>query len=323
MISKQKIDSFFNFIDSHKAFIIAGHKEPDGDCIASCLALDELLKLKGKKTVLLSAGPFKKTETKRYEHLFKTSFEDMQNIGNYGLIIADCSSKDRIGELNIKDIEFDTFVIDHHKTSDSSGKNCIVDASAPAAAYLVQQIFEAGNGEVTSTAAEVLFFGLCTDSGFFRFLEENSSEIFVAASRLIAKGANPKKTYNQITGGKSFESRKLLGKLFDHAEIFFDNKLIVTYETLEDTAAYGQDGRDSDALYQNLLAIEGVEALVCIRQETEDQCTIGFRSRDQVDVSAVASRFGGGGHKNASGACCKTTIDELIPQILQEFQKIL
>lgn len=323
MISKQKINSFIQFIDSHAAFVIIGHKEPDGDCIASCLALDELLRIKGKKTVLLSAGPFKKTETKCYEHLFKTSFEDTQNISSYGLIIADCSAKDRIGEINIKDLEFDTFIIDHHKTADSSGENCIVDASAPAAAYIVQQIFEALNGEVTKTAAEVLFFGLCTDSGFFRFLEADSAEIFVAASRLIAKGANPKKTYNLITGGKSFESRKLLGKLFDHAEIFFDGKLIVTYETLEDTAAYGQNGRDSDTLYQNLLAIQGVEALVCIRQETEEQCTVGFRSREQVDVSVVASRFGGGGHKNASGACCQTTIKELIPQILQEFQKIL
>ena len=323
MISGQKFNDFFDFIDSHQAFIIVGHKEPDGDCIASCLALDELLRLKGKKTVLLSAGPFKKTEIKRYEKLFKTSFDDLRNISSYGLIITDCSSKDRIGEINIKDIEFDTFIIDHHKTSDSSGKNCIVDASAPAAAYLVQQIFEAANGEVTKTAAEVLFFGLSTDSGFFRFLEEDSAEIFLAASRLIAKGVSPKKTYNLITGGKSFESRKLLGKHLDHAEAYFDGKLIITYETMEDTATYGQNGRDSDALYQNLLAIEGVEAIVSVRQETEEQCTIGFRSREQVDVSAVASHFGGGGHKNASGACCQTTIKEIIPQILQEFQKIL
>ena len=92
---------------------------------------------------------------------------------------------------------------------------------------------------------------------------------------------------------------------------------------MEDTLTYGQNGRDSDALYQNLLAIEGVEAIVNIKQETPEQCTVGFRSREQIDVSSVASCFGGGGHKNASGACCQTTIKELIPQILQEFQKIL
>lgn len=323
MISKRNISDFFRFIDSHSAFVIAGHKEPDGDCIASCLALDELLRLKGKKTVLLSAGPFKKTETKTYEHLFKTEFDDIQNITDYGLIITDCSSKDRIGELNIAKLDFDTFIIDHHKTSDPSGENCIVDASAPAAAYLVQQLFEAVHGEVTKTAAEILFFGLSTDSGFFRFLESNSADVFMAAARLISKGANPKKTYNLMTGGKSFSSRKLLGKQLDHAEAYFDGKLIITYETMEDTLAYGQNGRDSDALYQNLLAIEGVEAIVNIKQETEEQCTIGFRSREQVDVSSVATCFGGGGHKNASGASCKAVIKELIPQILQEFQKIL
>jgi len=323
MIPKEKINDIFHFIDSHPAFIITGHKEPDGDCIASCLALDELLRLKGKKTLLLSAGPFKRTEIKCYEHLFKTSFEDLNNINNYGLFITDCSSKERIGELNIADMDFDTFIIDHHKTADKSIKNCIIDSSAPAAAYLIQQLFEATHGEVTKTAAEVLFFGLSTDSGFFRFLEDDSADIFMAASRLIKQGANPKKTYNLMTGGKSFSSRKLLGRHLDHAESYFDGKLIITFETTEDTLTYGQNGRDSDALYQSLLAIEGVEAIVNIKQETEEQCTIGLRSREQVDVSMVASKFGGGGHKNASGACCQTTIKELIPQILQEFQKIL
>ena len=125
-----------------------------------------------------------------------------------------------------------------------------------------------------------------------------------------------------MTGGKSFSSRKLLGRHLDHAESFFDGRLIITYETTEDTLTFGQNGRDSDALYQNLLAIEGVEAIVNIKQETPEQCTAGFRSRENVDVSVIAAHFGGGGHKNASGASCTTTIKEFIPQLLQEFQKI-
>ena len=322
MISDQQIKNFLAFADSHSDFVIIGHKEPDGDCIASCLALDELLRLMGKKTVLLSAGPFKRTETKVYEHLFSSAFEDKANAAKYGLFIVDCSKKDRIGEIDIADIDFDTFIIDHHKTAAAEGKNCIIDSSAPAAAYLVQQLFEAVHGEVTKAAAEVLFFGLSTDSGFFRFLEEDSAEIFMAAARLIKKGASPKKTYNHMTGGKSFSSRKLLGRHLDHAESFFDGRLIITYETTEDTLTFGQNGRDSDALYQNLLAIEGVEAIVNIKQETPEQCTAGFRSRENVDVSVIAAHFGGGGHKNASGASCTTTIKEFIPQLLQEFQKI-
>ncbi|NLK45361.1 MAG: bifunctional oligoribonuclease/PAP phosphatase NrnA [Treponema sp.] len=323
MIFDQKLKEFLQFVDSHSAFIIVGHKEPDGDCIASCLALDELLRLKGKKTVLLSAGPFKRIETKAYEHLFNSSFEDTENIKDYGLFIADCSTKDRIGEINIEITDFDTFIIDHHKTSDNTCKNCMVDSSAPATAYIVQLLFEAIHGEVTKTAADVLFFGIATDTGFFRFLEEDSADVFEAISRLIKKGASPKKTYNIMTGGKSFLSRKLLGRHLDNAKTYFDGKLIITYETPEDTQNFGQNGRDSDALYQILLAIEGVEAIVNIKQETPEQCTAGFRSIENIDVSVIAAHFGGGGHKNASGASYTSTIDEFIPLILQEFQKIL
>ena len=92
---------------------------------------------------------------------------------------------------------------------------------------------------------------------------------------------------------------------------------------MEDTKKFGAEGRDSDALYSLLLAVEGVEAVLFVRQETENTCTAGFRSKNAVDVSAIAAKFGGGGHKNASGLSVEGKIDTLIPQILKEFAKVL
>jgi phosphoesterase RecJ-like protein len=63
-------------------------------------------------------------------------------------------------------------------------------------------------------------------------------------------------------------------------------------------------------------------AIVIIRQEKPDNCTVGFRSRDDVDVAAVARAFGGGGHKNAAGASIVGTIAELKPKILNAFETI-
>ncbi|MBQ1727468.1 MAG: bifunctional oligoribonuclease/PAP phosphatase NrnA, partial [Treponema sp.] len=60
-----------------------------------------------------------------------------------------------------------------------------------------------------------------------------------------------------------------------------------------------------------------------LRQETEENCTAGFRSRDKCDVSAIASKFGGGGHKNASGASIQGRIETLLPAIIKEFSKVL
>lgn len=321
MVLNEHIENFKKFINKHDSFLIVGHKEPDGDSLGSCLAMNELLEKSGKKTVLLSAGPFKRNEIKKYEPFFTDNFLDENNKKNYGLIVLDCASQDRLGEINIKIDDFDTFVIDHHKTSDQT-QNSIVIPSSPATTCLVQQLFEAIHGEVTENAAKNLFLGFCTDTGFFRFLEDNSSHYFELASRLVKKGANPKKTYTEMTGGKAFSTRKLLGLALLNSKQYFDGKLIITYENLSDTEKYGENGHDSDALYQMLLSVQDVEAVVNIKQETEDNCTAGLRSKDEIDVSKIASVFGGGGHKNASGLSYKTTIKEFIPLLLKEFEKV-
>ena len=162
-----------------------------------------------------------------------------------------------------------------------------------------------------------------TDTGFFRFLTSKDAETLNAAARLVTAGANPRLTYDEITSGKSYQSRKLLGIMLNHAETYLDGKLIVTYETLEDTKKYGQEGRDSDALYSALLATKNVEAVVFIRQETDSNCTAGLRSKDKIDVSYVASKFGGGGHKNAAGLSTEGKIETLIPAIVKEFARII
>ncbi|MDR1047216.1 MAG: bifunctional oligoribonuclease/PAP phosphatase NrnA, partial [Treponema sp.] len=65
------------------------------------------------------------------------------------------------------------------------------------------------------------------------------------------------------------------------------------------------------------------EAICIIRQEKPEECTVGLRSRDGVDVSVVAAEFGGGGHKNASGLSCPGKIEELRPKLLEAFKKVL
>ena len=86
---------------------------------------------------------------------------------------------------------------------------------------------------------------------------------------------------------------------------------------------FGKDGRDSDSLYQLLLSVDGVQAVLFVRQDTDKTCTAGFRSKDAIDVSSIAAKFGGGGHKNAAGLSTEGTIDTLLPQIIKEFEKVL
>ena len=326
MITEQEFNSFKNFINNHNFFIVIGHKEPDGDCISSCLGIAEILKHYNKQYQLLSAGPFKRTEIQKFEKQFTNEMEFLSESERKqtGLIICDCSEMHRLGEIEGDLRNLDTFVIDHHKTAEiPNNAESIIYSNSPAASLLVQLLYENCVGKLTEKIAKTLFFGLMTDTGFFRFLTNKDTETFLASARLVEAGANPRETYDEITSGKSYQSRKLLGIMLNHAETYLDGKLIVTYETLEDTKKYGQEGRDSDALYSALLAVKNVEAVVFVRQETDSNCTAGLRSKDRVDVSSVAAKFGGGGHKNASGLSTQGKIETLIPAIVKEFARII
>ena len=328
IITQQDSDSLKEFIQIHNNFIIIGHKEPDGDCIAACLGLASILDYYKKPYQLISAGPFKRQEIKKYESKFtdKIEFMDSEERKHTGLLITDCSEISRLGDIDFDFKGLDTFIIDHHKTSGlSENAKGYINGEAPAAAFLVQLFYEALIGPLPKELAEIIFFGICTDTGFFRFLTSSNeaAEVFNASARLNSYGADPRTTYNDINNGKPWNTRKLIGLLLSRAERHLNGKLIITYETLEDTHKLGTEGRDSDALYQLLLSTKDVEAAVFLRQDTPTTCTGGFRSLDKVDVSIIASKFGGGGHKNASGMSCEGKIDTLIPSIVKEFARII
>lgn len=308
------------FLDRYDTYILAGHREPDGDCIGSTLALSSFLLRRGKKTIPVSAGPFKRPEIKQYEQLFvKTVNPADYSAERTGLVVLDCSDITRLGDA-AKGLEgYESVTIDHHATNSTESEVSLVDGTAPSTTVLVQAIIEAAGETPTKGEADLLFFGLSTDTGFFRHLDSKSAETFQYASRLIAAGANPKQTFNVMNGGKSFGSRILISRILSRMKLYYGGRLVVSFETLADTTEYGLEGRDSDSLYQLIQGIAGVEAIVIVRQETETNCSVGFRSLDRIDVSVVAASFGGGGHRQASGLSIPGLIDDLIPGFVAAF----
>ncbi|MDR0600785.1 MAG: bifunctional oligoribonuclease/PAP phosphatase NrnA [Treponema sp.] len=313
------------FIRNGKAFLVAGHKEPDGDCVGSQLALCSALGRLGKRALPCSAGPFKRIEIKPYEIRFTASPGPEEREGAR-VIMVDCSAPDRAGDLSPFLEGLPAAVIDHHETGNHppfrAEAPVYLDPAAPSTTFMVQRLIGALGLEPTKEEAELLFFGLCTDTGFFRHVDSDGAETFAAASRLIRAGASPKRTFLAINGGKSLNSRRLLGLILARAESHFGGRLLLSWEEPDETLRFGLEGRDSDSLYQMLQSVAGVEAIVIIRQEEPGKCTIGLRSRDTVDVAAVAASLGGGGHKNAAGANSPETIAPLRLKILDMFGKI-
>jgi bifunctional oligoribonuclease and PAP phosphatase NrnA len=316
-------ESILEFIKGHGAFVIVGHKEPDGDCIGSQLALASFLTRLGKKTALCSAGPFKRTEIKDWEPRFSSKLpEDFKRL-EPACIVLDCSNIGRVGSLEEEVRGLPLAFIDHHATGEASGQAVFIEPEAQAVTILVQRLIEAMGEKPTTEEAEYLLFGLCTDTGFFRHLDEGGAPALGSALRLAQAGASPKKAFSRMYGGKSLNSRLLMGRILSRIEAYFDGRVLYSYETLEDTLEFGLEGRDSDMLYQLMQSISGCEAIMLVRQESEDTCTIGLRSKEKIDVGAIAAGLGGGGHRLASGLAIKGRIPDVKIKLLAAFEESL
>lgn len=308
------------FIDSHEDFIVVGHKEPDGDCVCSQLALASFLERRGKRVICCSAGPFKRGEVMPYAPRFSAEIPGDRPLA--AVIVVDCSELSRVGSLE-KSLEGRPLAfIDHHSAGDAHGDALYVDPSAPSVTFLIQRLISEAGDTMTGQEAELLLLGLCTDTGFFRHLGAGSARVFDSASAMASAGASPMVAHRAMYSGKSPGSRILLGLILSRLQAYYDGRLYYSYETLEDTKTYGLEGRDSDSLFLLIQSIDGCQAAFVVRQETEDNCTVGFRSRDPVDVSRVAQVFGGGGHKQAAGLSIRGTIPDVRDRLLSAFAQV-
>ncbi|MCL2412330.1 MAG: bifunctional oligoribonuclease/PAP phosphatase NrnA, partial [Treponema sp.] len=298
---KNPPDELIQFINSCSRFVIVGHGEPDGDCVGSQLALRSALVRLGKEVAVYSPGPFKRTELRYYVQQFKITPENKDFV-NAKLILIDCSNIERAEDLKSSIEKLPCAVVDHHFVTNHPPSTIqqpvYIDPNSPSCTMLIYKLIKALGLELTKEEADLIFFGLCTDTGFFRHLTEKNSVVFEIVSEIIRCGVSPKEIYNMIHGGKSLNSRILLGHTLSRTEAYFDGRLLISHQTLEDANTFGLENRDSDTLNSLLQSIEGVEVFLTIRQKCADNCTVSLRSADKINVAQVAHDFGGGGHKN-------------------------
>jgi len=319
-------EELVQFIKTGSRFIIAGHKEPDGDCVGSQLALKSAIMRLGKDAVVYSAGPFKRSEIKNFVELYD-SIPPKENETGVKVIIVDCSSRERTGDIKEHLENYPYALIDHHSAvihpTSTPQAPVYIDADSPSCTLLIYKLISALGLVLTEEEAFFLLFGLCTDTGFFRHMTEKNSAVFDAAAEMVRCGASPKKIFSIINGGKSLNSRILLGRILSRTESHFDGRLLLSCETLEEFNIFGYESRDSDTLNQMLTSVSGVEVIVIIRQELADNCTVSLRSIDKINVAQIAVSFGGGGHKNAAGLTMKGEIPYVKKCILDSLSQVI
>lgn len=304
------------FIRSHESFVVLGHKEPDGDCIASQIAMATLLRALGKMASLHSAGPFDRPEIVQFESIFSATVP-VERRSSTAVIILDCSTPDRTGPLGATVAGLPCLVIDHHSAGETFGDARMVDSSAPSTTILVLDLFEATGVAPDTDTARLILFGLCTDTGFFRHLGAGSAEAYRAIARLVERGTSTADVYMMVFGRRELASRKLLAEMLQRAESRWADRLILTWQTIADRERLDARQRGDDDLYRLLQTIKGNVVVALIKEEGKGQYSVGLRSTSAVDVGAVAGSFGGGGHRQASGFDIRGSLESVKKAVIE------
>jgi phosphoesterase RecJ-like protein len=298
---------------SHETFLILGHVEPDGDCVASQLLLHGMLLRLGKRALLYNEGPFTRPEVLRHAGRFSAVVRPEDRLGDTAVVIVDCSTPERVGGLAKGIRGLRTLVIDHHASGSHFGDVRLIDSASPAVVLMLLSVLDALGLELTREEAELVLFGLCTDTAFFRHLDARSAGVFEAVARIVRHGASPQAAYHEIYGGRSLAERRRLGTTLAGTESLCGGSLLLCTQT---EGEQDSGGGVSDELYRLLQTVSGVRIVVFIKQESGSGFSVGLRSSGGIDVGSVARLLGGGGHAPAAGCTLEGSLEQVRRRVL-------
>lgn len=292
-------------IRRHQTILLMTHIRPDADGLGSQLALADALTAIGKtpRVVIASRLP------PRYAFLdspkgvieeFRLPGENFRAVD--AVIVMDTGTWNQLGDFGpfLQNLAVPKAVVDHHRTQDDLGAERFVDTTAEATGRLAYEIIRALGAPISPRAAHHMFMALALDTGWFRH-PNTTAETFRLAEELVRLGANPPPLYEQLFEHSPLTRVKLISLALGRLELRAAGKIAYTEVHLSDYAACGAVPGDTEDLINYPRSIEGVEVAMIFIEQPEGGTKVSFRSR-AADVSKVAERFGGGGHKLASGA---------------------
>lgn len=298
-LDREGLDEAVQAVWSATQIVLACHVNPDGDAIGSMLGLGLGLEALGKEVTYLSFDGVPETLV-FLPGVGKVQTESKRRDFELGVGL-DAGDLTRLGS-NAETILSAPLVmdIDHHVTGGQFGQVRLLDATSASTAELVYDLLLALGVEITPNIAQCLLCGVLTDTGSFRFSNTKPRTMAVGGA-LIAAGASPTLIFENVYENASFGAQKLLGRAMDRMARSADGKLVWSWVVQSDFTEFDATDKDTDGIATALRAVRGSEVAVFLREMPSGKMRVSLRAKDPWDVASVAARFGGGGHKLASG----------------------
>ncbi|MEP6640709.1 MAG: bifunctional oligoribonuclease/PAP phosphatase NrnA [Gaiellales bacterium] len=289
--------------------VVATHENPDGDAIGSLVAAAAGLRQLGK-TVRTYLEPSSSIPSE-LRLLDVTGLErhlDESELGSWTLLTLDCATVRRLGRGHQSVVEAAATVIDidHHYDNTRFGAINLIDGSASSTAEILLDVLEALGVELTPDIAQSLYVALVTDTGRFQQRTTGANALRMAA-RLVDAGVDIQLVYRRVFETVPLRKLRLLGRVIDHLVLYEGARVAISHLARADFAELDAAESDTEGLVDNLRAIAGVEVAALVREPpfADDGVAppnrVSLRSRGGIDVSEIARKAGGGGHKEAAG----------------------
>jgi phosphoesterase RecJ-like protein len=310
-------------IRAHERFLVTTHENPDGDALGSLLATKLALEQLGKDVRMYLAGTSPLPGEYSFMPLEELLRELPTDIGQRVLVAVDCANESRLGPdpevLQDAPVVLD---IDHHHDNTRFGTINLIVPDASSTGEVLRDIMRELGVELTPQIAEALYIAVVTDTGRFQYRNTTPKALRLAAD-LVEAGADVHRIFQGVYESVQFAKLKLLARALERAQVYEGGGLVVSYLLRDDFHQVGAAEPYSEGIIDFLRAVEGADMAALIREPPRSEGPrrrVSLRaSTDQLDVSAIARKMGGGGHRQAAGFSSDASIDEITAFLHREF----
>jgi bifunctional oligoribonuclease and PAP phosphatase NrnA len=295
--------------------LILTHLRPDGDAIGSLLGLGLSLLAVGKSVQMVSVDGVPAA----FRHLTGSDKISKRADGNFDLlIVVDCSDPGRVGNP-LEGLRQPDINIDHHITNLNFAVQNLVETEATATAEIIARCLSAWELPVSVGVADALLTGILSDTIGLRTTNVTGRVLRTAAD-LVDTGSNLANLYRKSLLQKSLNAARYWGAGLSN--LMFEDGIVWTTLTLADRKAANYPGRDDADLINMLSFLNEAEVAIIFIEQPDNLVKVSWRAQNGKDVSQVALRFGGGGHRAAAGAEITGFLPDVQLQVLNATREI-
>jgi len=292
------------------------HVHPDADTIGAALALATVLDKCDKQVEVSFAAPETLPESLRSLpgcHLLVSPDTMRRDVDL--VVTVDVPSAKRLGGLiDLAAPDRQLLVIDHHASNDLFGTANFVDPSADSTTLLVAEILDAWGKPIDTDVAHCIYAGLTTDTGSFRWASARAHRL---AARLVDVGVNNAAISRALMDTHPFAWLPMLSRVLGSAQLVPDavGGRGLVYAVVDNREWLNSRPEEVESIVDIVRTTQQAEVAAVFKEVDPQQWSVSMRAKSDVDLAAVASGFGGGGHRLAAGYSTVGSIDDAVASL--------